>query len=307
MLAGDCRGTGPGKQNPGKPGPSKQDGKQDHGKQDHGKQGLLRMRFGVKEGRTVIRDMYNQVPLKVAKPFYLEPESGEIFIYQMNPAGGMVQGDDYSQEIELDHGSRVFLTTQSATKIYRTPDSRASQRNLFVLGQNALLEYFPDPVIPFAGSEFANDTEVHLTGGAIAFLAEIVTPGRTKRDEVFLFSSYKSKTRVYWDEELILWDNWHLQPETGEVRALGMFEGYTHYGNLLIFSEKVEQSLADSLHGVLLEFPDVLGSASLTVKNGIAVRILGRRTDRLEQAVGACWDAARRKLVGSPKPHIRKY
>lgn len=303
MLAGDCREPAAGSQSIGK----QSIGKQSIGEQSIGKQGLLRMRFGVKEGRTVIKDMFNQVPLKVAKPFYLEPESGEIFIYQMNPAGGMVQGDEYCQEIELAEGSRVFLTTQSAAKIYRTTDGRASQDNLFILGRDTLLEYFPDPVIPFAGSEFVNETRVYLTKGATAFMAEIVTPGRTKRDEVFLFRSYKSKTRVYWDKELILWDNWRLQPETGEVRALGMFDGYTHYGNLLIFSEKAEQSLADSLHGVLLDFAGVLGSASLTVKNGIAVRILGRRTDRLEQAVRACWDVARRELIGLPRPHIRKY
>lgn len=272
-----------------------------------GKKGLLKMRFGVKEGLTVIKDSYNQVPLKVAKPFYLEPESGEIFIYQMNPSGGMVQGDEYLQEMELDSGSRVFLTTQSAAKIYRTPDSQAFQSNLFVLDQDSLLEYFPDPVIPFAGSEFINETKVYLTKGAAAFLAETVTPGRTKRDEVFQYKSYKSKTTVYWDEELILWDNWHFKPETKEVTSLGMFDGYTHYGNFLIFSEKVDQSLADSLHSVLLDFENVEGSASLTVKNGIVIRILGGRTDRLEQAIQACWDVARRKLVGLPRPRIRKY
>ncbi|HEX3032159.1 MAG TPA: urease accessory protein UreD [Bacillota bacterium] len=125
--------------------------------------GELRLRLGVKEGRTVIRDVYNRVPLKIAKPFYLEPESGEIFIYQMNPAGGMVQGDDYQQYVELEPGAKAFLTTQSATRVYRTPDGFAQQGNYFTLGKGAALEFFPDPVIPFAGSRFIGETEVHLT------------------------------------------------------------------------------------------------------------------------------------------------
>lgn len=272
-----------------------------------GKRGFLRMRFGVKDGFTVIRDIYNQVPLKVAKPFYFEPESGEIFIYQMNPAGGMVQGDEYCQEIELEMNARVFFTTQSATKVYRTPNGQASQFNLFMLGEGSLLEYFPDSVIPFAGSDFVNETKIHLTKGTTAFIAETAAPGRVRRDEVFRFNRYSSKTRVYWDEDLILWDNWCLQPGQRKVNSLGMFDDYTHYGNLLIFSEKVEQSLADELHRMLSNEEGIMGSASLTLKYGIAVRILGSRNDRLERIIALCWDVARSRLVGLPGPRIRKY
>lgn len=272
-----------------------------------GKRGELRLRLGVKDGCTVIKDVYNRVPLKIAKPFYLEPETGEIFIYQMNPSGGMVQGDDYRQEIELAPGAQAFFTTQSAAKIYRTPDSYARQVNLFRVGAGARLEYFPDPMIPFAGSRFVGETELHLTRGAVAFLAEVVTPGRVKRDEVFLYESYHSRTKVYWDGELILWDNWRLTPGKRDVRSPGMYDGFTHQGNLFIFAEAVSQDLADRLHELLAGKPGILASASLTVKKGIAVRLLGYRADRLENAITECWDLARRELVGRPIPRIRKY
>ncbi|MFZ5641918.1 MAG: urease accessory protein UreD [Bacillota bacterium] len=272
-----------------------------------GKRGELRLRLGVKGGRTVIKDVYNRVPLKIAKPFYLEPESGEIFLYQMNPSGGMVQGDDYRQEIELERGARAFLTTQSATKIYRTPDSSARQVNLFKVGEGALLEYFPDPVIPFAASRFFGETEVYLSRDSVAFLAEVVTPGRVKRNEVFHYEYYHSRTKVYWDGDLILWDNWRLVTAKRDLRSLGIYDGFTHQGNLFIFAEQVNRDLADKLHELISGNNEIIGGASLTVKNGIAVRLLGMRADRVEKAVIECWDLARLELTGLPAPKIRKY
>lgn len=272
-----------------------------------GKRGELKLTLGLKEGRTIIKEAYNRVPLKIAKPFYLEPESGEIFIYQMNPGGGMVQGDDYYQEITIEPGAQVFLTTQSAAKIYRSPNSYTRQINLFKLGANALLEYFPDPLIPFAGSRYQGETKVCLSKGSTAFIAEIVTPGRIKRDEVFQYDYFQSKTRVYWEEQLILWDNWRLEPGKGNMKALGMYDGFTHQGSFFIFSERVSQSLVEKIQEILVNNDKVLAGASLTVKNGIAIRILGRRADQMEKVIMGCWDLLRRELVGLPKPRIRKY
>ncbi|HEX3031131.1 MAG TPA: urease accessory protein UreD, partial [Bacillota bacterium] len=202
--------------------------------------------------------------------------------------------------------AKAFLTTQSATRVYRTPEGFALQGNYFTLGKGAVLEYFPDPVIPFAGSRYIGETEVHLTSGATAFLCEVVTPGRIKRGEVFQYESYHSKTRVYWDGKLILWDNWRLAPGLREVRSLGRYDNFTHQANLFIFNESVSQVLSNDLHHLLAEVPEVLGGASLTVEKGIAVRILGHRADKLERAVMSCWDLARRELGGLPAPRIRK-
>lgn len=272
-----------------------------------GKRGELKLRVALKEGYTVLKDAYNQVPLKIAKPFYLEPETGELFIYQMNPAGGMVQGDNYHLEIELEAGSRVFLTTQSATKIYRSPDSYAYQVNRFKLGEGAILEYFPDPVIPFAGSKFIGETEVHLSQGSTAFISEVVTPGRTARDEIFQFDSYHSKTKVYLNGDLIFWDNWRIVPSRQPLHSLGMYEGFTCQGNLFVFSEQVSQDLADKLHESCTSRPEIMASASLTAKNGIALRLLGNRSVDLEKAIMVCWDIVRLDLLGLSKPRIRKY
>jgi len=268
--------------------------------------GHLKLNLGVSGGRTVIRDGYWTAPLKVAKPFYLD-DSGEAFIYLMNPSGGMVRGDSYLLEVSLEKDARAFLTTQAATKIYKTPGSGVDQRCAFKVGEGALLEYFPDPVIPFADSSFHGETEIFLSGGAIVFMGEILAPGRAYQGEIFRFDKYYSRTRVYNESNIpILWDSLVLEPVRRNYKHLGLYESYTHLAHMFCFSENIDQGLADQLHEFIAGFSGLTGSASLTCQGGVAVRMLGNGCYELEKVLMGCWDLARQRLLGNPAPGIRK-
>ncbi|MFZ5596876.1 MAG: urease accessory protein UreD [Bacillota bacterium] len=270
------------------------------------KTGALKLEIGLEGRRSVIRDSLWTAPLKVAKPFYLD-NSGEVFIYLMNQSGGMVRGDSYRIEVTLDKGAMAFLTGQSATKIYKTPGGCVNQRCIFTVGEGGVLEYFPDPVIPFAGSNFRGETEVRLSGGATVFLGEILAPGRLSRGEAFQFSRYYSRTRVYAEGGVpILWDVLDLEPGRRDYSLPGLYEGYTHLAHLFIFSDEAGRDLSDELHHFIASFPGLLGSASLTRRTGVAARILGRGCGELEMVIRGCWNIARQRLTGRPAPAVRK-
>lgn len=271
-----------------------------------GKQGHLYIKLSHKEGLTCIADSYCVAPLKVAKPFYLDA-TGEIFIYIMNPTGGMVQGDRYRLDVSLEPGAQAFLTSQAATKIYRMEYDYAAVTECFKVGEGALLEYFPDPVIPFAGSRFVGETEIIIERGGSAFIGEILFPGRLKRGELFQYDFYSRRTRVFYQGELVYYDFFDLRPKDKKVDVLGIFEGYTYYGQLAIFSSAVTRELSDLLHLALQDTPGLTGSASLTQKYGVIVRILGSNSIKLASALTKCWDVARKFLLGRPAPKIRKY
>ncbi|MHB0977069.1 MAG: urease accessory protein UreD [Candidatus Aquicultorales bacterium] len=269
------------------------------------KRGLLRLQLGLKDGRTIVKDAYNSGPLKIAKPFYPDSGAGGIYLCQMSTGGGLVQGDDYHQEIEVEPGAQVFLTTQSSTKIYRTPNSFARQVTRLKVGKGALFEYLPEPVVPFAGSRFFGETQIFLEDGATVFIGEVITPGRIGRGEIFAFDHFQTTTRAYWDEKLIYCSNQMLGGTHG-LQSLGLYEGYTHQGSFLIFSNKVTQDASDHLHELLTRHPDLLASASLMHKNGISVRLLGNRATHLELAISACWEWARQAICGLEKLDVRK-
>ncbi|NLU49711.1 MAG: urease accessory protein UreD [Syntrophomonadaceae bacterium] len=270
-----------------------------------GKHGRLQLNLEVAGYKTVLRDGTWTAPLKVAKPLYLD-DSGEAFIYLMNPSGGMVRGDIYTLDINLGAKAEVYLTTQSATRIYRTPGGSVGQTCTFNVGEGALLEHFPDAVIPFAGSRFHGETKVLMSEGATAFLGEILAPGRTHRGEIYQFDGYYSRTRVYERGEPILWDVIDIDPEKWDYKAVGLGEGYTHLANMFVLCQGITPELADELHELVIGFPRVLGSASLTCRRGIAVRLLGKSNHELELVLRECWALARRRLLGRPPPIIRK-
>ncbi|GAF09936.1 urease accessory protein UreD [Paenibacillus pini JCM 16418] len=78
------------------------------------------------------------------RPIYAD-HSGQVCYYLLNPGGGYLDGDRYKMEISADEGSKVTLTTQSATKVYKTPKSYAYQETEISLKKGSYLEYLPTP------------------------------------------------------------------------------------------------------------------------------------------------------------------
>ena len=54
------------------------------------------------------------------RPNYLD-NTGQVCYFLINPGGGYVDGDTYRMEITVEEEAELLLTTQSATKVYRTP------------------------------------------------------------------------------------------------------------------------------------------------------------------------------------------
>src|SRR2546425_779038 len=82
-------------------------------------------------------------------------------------------------------GARACLTTPSATKLYATSGAPAQQRLDITLHADAVLEYLPEQMIPFAQAVFHQQITVRLGAGACVLLMEIVAPGRVARGEAF--------------------------------------------------------------------------------------------------------------------------
>lgn len=53
----------------------------------------------------------------------------------VNPGGAYLGADLFLIDVEVEDGADLLLTTQSATKIYRTPGSFAEQRMNIKLGR----------------------------------------------------------------------------------------------------------------------------------------------------------------------------
>src|SRR5437588_9311728 len=128
-----------------------------------------------------------QPPLKVIRAFPVA--DGGALVHLHNVSGGVLGGDQL--EISVHVGTRAYaqLTSTSATRIYRSQPHlpAATQTAEMVVGEGGLLEYLPDPIIPFAGSRYIQRSRVELASNTGLFWWETLAPGRTARDEIFAY------------------------------------------------------------------------------------------------------------------------
>src|SRR3954469_14711933 len=115
--------------------------------------GVLRLGAEERNGKTIAKNVYFQGAFKVMRPIYHD-ESGQVCYYILNPGGGYLDGDRYHMKIALENQARLTLTTQSATKVYRTPHTHAYQETEIYLKKGSFLEYIPDPLIAYRQARY---------------------------------------------------------------------------------------------------------------------------------------------------------
>jgi urease accessory protein len=256
----------------------------------------LRGRFAARNGYTRLVERYHTAPLKIAKTFRIDG-SGQLSVYMMDASPGILDGDDYRIELELENGTEVFITNQSFTKVHPTHVSYSTIRQAFTLGEGALLEYFPEPLIPYAKSRFTSGSVFHLAEGAELLFAEIITPGRTRRGELFQYESLTSELEVYRTGRLIAWDRLQIEPAIHRYYVLGALEKYTHIGAFWIISRRVDNHLLQLIRESVSNMTNLLLGASLTAEQGILVRMLGHNVWELQEAIRHIWDCCRVHLL----------
>ena len=286
---------------------------------DRAAMGSVALRVERRGDRSVVAGQWHEGSLRTLRPLYLEP-GGLVTSVIVNPGGGYLGGDAYRQRFEVGRAASALVTTQSATRIYRTPTAPATQHTTVVLDADATLELVPDQVIAYADARYDQRTRVEMAADAGYVAAEIVTPGWAPDGTPFRYEWVRSRTEVVVAGRLEVLDNLLLAPRDGVVGGL---EGHTHVGSLLAVAPGIDQARVDAvaalLEGSLPGDPDRRGpdrpgpdrpgrrgvrwGVSRLGCPGLAVRLLGFDTDSLQRRLLAVMALLR---GGSPLV-LRKY
>ncbi len=129
-------------------------------------------------------------------------------------SGGVLAGDQLILDINVGPSASAQVTSTSATRLYRHREGRedSSQCVMIRVGEGGLLEYLPDPVIPFAGARHNQRTTVGLEHGATLFWWDVLAPGRLAAGERFAYRRLSISTSVRAADRLIMREDFRLEP-----------------------------------------------------------------------------------------------
>jgi urease accessory protein len=275
--------------------------------------GELELRIEHRGARSVAAHQYHRGALKVLRPHYLD-ESGQVCYVVVNPGGAYLGADLYVIDVEVGDGAALVLTTQSATKIYRTPGSFAEQRMTLRLGERAQLELAPDQLIAYREASYRQNTHITVRPSSSLVMAEVVTPGWSPDGASFRYEELRLRTEIHvatsGGTELLALDNLLIRPPLNDVTGMGFMEGRSHLGSLVVVDERVNQALADELHGLTISHDACTGvalSASIGGTTGLVLRSLSDSTEELNRLLGACTALLRERWHGQAPLNLRKY
>jgi urease accessory protein len=269
--------------------------------------GILHLGAEERHGKTVAKNVYFQGAYKVMRPIYHD-ESGQACYYLLNPGGGYLDGDRYQMKLSLEKQAKLTLTTQSATKIYKTPHTPAYQESEFHLKEGSYLEYIPDPLIGYQNARYKQKNVVHMEKGCTLLYSDIVTPGWSPDGEKFSYDTLQLINEIYMENELVVYDHIRLSPAIQNINGLGLMEGYSHLGSMIVVGEKTNQDLLDRLYEA---FPHQtkeykIGLSLLPIP-GFTVRVLANTTQTIEGIFSEFHKILSQEWLNKTPSFLRKY
>ena len=257
-------------------------------------------RFTVERagGRSVVRRAYATSPLRLLTP---KNHGHAAWIYTSSYGGGLVDGDDIAVEASVGSGAAAFLSTQSATKVYRSPRGTRVALDADV-GEDALLVVAPDAVICFAGSRYRQTQRVAVAAGGGLVLVDWVTSGRRESGERWAFAEYVSRTVIHRAGRLVVHDAVALRPSDGPLAE--RFGRYDVLAVAVLVGRKLEGEI-ERLDARVREVPverraDRLVAFAPLEPGGGVLRIAGRTVEDVDDTLRDLLGFVPRLLGDSP-------
>jgi urease accessory protein len=276
-----------------------------------GKVGVLELTLAASGGTTRVHRQYQRSPLYAYRPIHLDPGRPDMaFVFVQQAGDGLVQGDRCRIDVRCGPGSALHLTTQAATNVFRGPQDFAQQLVNLRADAEAVVEYLPDPLVPFRGARLFQRTCVTAHRSATVIFGETLLPGRVAHGEAHDYDEVGCETELRSPGgRLQFADVLRLSPGNGQdPRSLGMLGGHDVVATLFVVTAELDPpAIVTRLRDALAACPHVLAGASeLPGGRGAAARILGPSSKAVKTAMHSAWNAARVALFGIPAPDLRK-
>ena len=262
--------------------------------------------------KTKLRVLTQTPPLRVIRAF--EHQKSGALVHMHNVSGGVLGGDRFCINVEVEPGAHGMLTTTGSNRIYRHRENyhTASQTTQVRVGRDGIFEYIPDSTIPYAGSRFSQKSTIYLEPGAKLFWSEILNPGREGFNERFEWDHFGNEMRIEGDGVPLLWEKWVLSGRTTDFDSPAVLGSHAYSATFIVCECGAPQPQIRQLEVALTAVAEHLSDdvtvwgVSRLVQDGVLVRGLSRIGHHLPASVEQFHSCARELLLAQPLEKLRK-
>jgi urease accessory protein len=240
---------------------------------------------------------------------FFQDHDDQPFVLLHNSAGGFVEGDAAELHVVAEPGTRSLFTTTAAMKFYKCEAAQASYDLAdFSVGEEALLEYLPDEVIPFAKSRIERTTRVALHTSSRLFASDVISAGRVSygAGELFAFASMRSQFELRINGRLVVLDRL-VAREPRDVAALPrLWGGRMHLAAVATYAPSLPRDLVERVQERCEAFAGRCEAGATMLDGVIFVRVLAEQIWQAHEAIHRIWETVRPAIAGKPAHRIRK-
>lgn len=239
---------------------------------------------GYKSGRSYMKKFYVGRPFRIVSVGQRKMDN-KLYQMIMTSSPGILDGDDYVINIDLEEHAELQLQVQSYQRLYNM-DEGASQHLTVKMADHTSFAYVPHPTVPYEESTYKSEVNLTLGEDSQLVYGEIITCGRKYHGEVFKLKHYHSTTQVFYKNRLVVKDNVLIQPDLIPISSIGILENYTHQGSLVFYSSKADVD-KKALVNLFLERAEkhhyIEVGISALEGDGFMVRALGQGGDAIHR------------------------
>jgi urease accessory protein len=179
------------------------------------------------DGTPCISHQEFRAPIHIGKGHL---DQNHLVLTIANPTAGFFDGDVIESDITVASGAKLVLSTPAASRVYQTRSGKpAANFQSFHIGENASLEWIPEPFIPHAGARYVQTTKIALHSTSTLLFFEWLAPGRVAKGEVFAYQNLRWELDLSLDETLIARERYDLRPGNHSLEALRAKFPAAHY------------------------------------------------------------------------------
>ncbi len=244
-------------------------------------------------------------PLRVVRAFPIADQA--VLTHLHNVSGGVLGGDQLQLVVDVQQNARVQLTSTGATRVYRHRPAYAdaTQTTHFQVATGGLLEYLPDPLIPYAQARYRQQTQIELADNAGLFYWEMLTPGREAHQESFAYDEVRLNLDIVAAGRPIVLERMRLTPASQPLTTLARLGSYPYFATFYLCRVgwpasdwlALEKTLAAMAHE--LTQPDtILWGVSTLTAHGLSIRALSVNSRAIVNGLLHFWQVAKQAIYG---------